>query len=84
MGLHIVDKALNHCFKNAGNIVSATKCFLICWETFFFLRSKFFSETKFPEVGQHENIDRKNVVSATMFPSLPRVLQTQDRDFDFT
>ena len=41
-----------------GNIVSATKCFWICWETFLL------PWTMFSEVGKQGNIDKKYNVSA--------------------
>ena len=57
-----------------GNIVSATKIFLNLLENIFAAReANFVSATMFPKVSKQGNIDRKHNVSATMFPSLPRV-----------
>ena len=59
-----------------GNIVSATKMFLnLLGNNFASWEANFVSATMFPEVGKQGNIDRKHV-SATLFPSLPRTLQS--------
>ena len=58
-----------------GNIVSATKMFLNLSGNIFASReANFVSATMFPEVGKLRNMDRKQNVSATMFPSFPRAL----------
>ena len=60
-----------HCFRNKnvseflmGNIFAS-------WQ------ENFVSATIFPEVGKQGNIDRKHNVSATMFPGLPRVVESK-------
>ena len=63
--------------KHLGNIVSATKMFLNLLGNIFASReANFVSATMFPGVGKLRNMDRKQNVSATMFPSLPRALLT--------
>ena len=59
-----------------GNIVSATKMFLnLLGNIFASWEANFVSSTMFPRVGKLGNMDRKQNVSATMFPSLPRALK---------
>ena len=61
-----------------GNIVFATKMFLNLLANIFASREEnFVSATMFPEVGKQGSIDRKHNVSATMFSSLPRVLESK-------
>ena len=56
-------------------IVSATKMFLNLLGNIFASReANFVSATMFPGMGKQGNMDKKQNVSATMFPSLPRVL----------
>ena len=60
-----------------GNIVSATKMFLNLSGNIFASReANFVSATMFPGVGKQGIMDRKLNVSATMFPSLPRALDS--------
>ena len=57
------------------NIVSVTKMFLnLLGNIFASWEANFVSATMFPEVGKQGNVDKKQNVSATMFPSLPRAL----------
>ena len=59
-----------------GNIVNAPKMFLNLLGNIFDSReANFVSATKFPGVGKLGNIDRKQNVSATMFPSFPHGLR---------
>ena len=58
-----------------GNVVSTTKMFLNFFGNIFASQeANFLSATMFPEMGKQGNINRKDNVSATMFPSLPRAL----------
>ena len=60
-----------------GNIVSATEMFLnLLGNIFASWERNFVSATMFLEVGKQGNICRKHNVSATMFPTLPRTLDT--------
>ena len=61
-----------------GNIVSTTKMFLNL------SGNTFASATMFPELSKHGNIDRKHIVSATMFPSLPSPRALQGFTYGFT
>ena len=62
-----------------GNIVSATKMFLNLLGNILLSGNKIlFSQQCFPGVGEHGNMDRKQNVFETMFPSLPRALVLRD------
>ena len=67
----IIKKYCFSCWKHSKYKLTTNKhciqCFWICWETFFLVRKQK------SEVGKHGNIDRKHNVSATIFPSFPRL-----------
>ena len=59
-----------------GNIVSASKMFLnLLGNIFASRKANFVSAKLFPGVGKLGNMDSKQNVSATVFPSLPRALK---------
>ena len=70
------------CFSNwkhvgkLGNIVSAIKMFLnLLRNIFISWDANFVSAAMFRAVGKQGNVNRKENVSATMFPSLSRGLE---------
>jgi hypothetical protein len=72
------------CWKHVGklrNILSATNIFLnLLGNVFASREANFVSATMFLGVGKLGNIDnKKQDVSATMFPGLPKVLKTVKR-----
>ena len=75
--MFLVLETLENMWGKPGNIVSATKTILNFFEIIFASwEANFVSTTMFPQVGKQGNIDRKHNVFATMFPSLPRALDS--------